>query len=146
MTCTGLQAIEVRRLIRSGPEEVFEAWIDPRLLARWFAPGELVATVDCFEPTAGGGFRITMRDHDRGETHVVSGKFVEIVAPSKIVMTWSWEGEPEPDSLVTVAFATRPGGTEVVIQHDQLTEEAAALHRDGWNACLDKLEGALPTT
>ncbi len=145
MTCTELQTIEIRRLIPAEPQEVFEAWIDPRLLARWFAPGELVATVDCFEPTAGGGFKITMRDHARGETHVVGGKFVEILAPTRIVMTWSWESEPEPASLVSVDFVTKSNGTEVVIQHDQLTEGEAALHRDGWNACLDKLEATVPT-
>jgi uncharacterized protein YndB with AHSA1/START domain len=144
MTSKTLQSIEVRRLIPATPAEVFEAWIDPTLLARWFAPGDLEASVDRLEPRRGGCVRITMRNDARGELHRVGGEFLEVIAPTTIKMTWQWEGEQEQASLVTVRFVPHADGTEIVIAHDQLTEEDAPLHAEGWSACLAKLHGAVP--
>ena len=146
MSTTPCQSIEIRRVIPAGPAQVFEAWTNPTLLARWFAPDPLQAAVDHLEAKEGGRFQITMRDPAGGETHVVGGTFLEVLTPKRIRMTWRWEGDAAPASLVIVDFHPAPAGTEVIVRHHQLSEDAVAEHREGWNACLDKLERGVLTT
>lgn len=143
MTAPTTVSIEVRRVIPAPVDDVFRAWIDPALLAQWIAPGELQASVDCFEPRVGGAYRVTMRDDTQGEMHVVAGKFLEIAAPHRLRMTWAWENDSERPSLVTVDFVSRDAATEVVVRHDRLSEEEAALHETGWGLCLDQLGGTV---
>jgi uncharacterized protein YndB with AHSA1/START domain len=50
------------------------------------------------------------------------------------------DGAPE-SSLVTVTFAPRGEGTEVVVVHEDIpTEHVRRSHEDGWRGCLDGLE------
>src|ERR671920_745161 len=38
MTKEPAAAVHVRRTIHSAPERVYRAWLDPQLMAEWFAP------------------------------------------------------------------------------------------------------------
>jgi uncharacterized protein YndB with AHSA1/START domain len=81
-----------------------------------------------------------MRGPDGTEYHV-DGEYREIAAPSRLVYTWRWAHEPEENTLVTVEFMEREGGTEVILTHTDLgSDESRARHEHGWLGCLVKLE------
>jgi uncharacterized protein YndB with AHSA1/START domain len=92
----------------------------------------------------GGRYRIHMRGPDGTEFHA-SGIYREIEPPRRLVYTWTAETTPDVrDSVVTVEFHARGGGTEVVLRHEGLpTEESRERHGEGWNGCLEKLAGVL---
>jgi uncharacterized protein YndB with AHSA1/START domain len=71
----------------------------------------------------------------------VSGVYREVDPPKKVVYTWTWEGGPVTETLVSVEFIERGAATEVVLRHEGLpSDEERAKHEHGWTGCVDKLE------
>jgi uncharacterized protein YndB with AHSA1/START domain len=100
----------------------------------------------------GGRFQVAMLAAD-GETHDVSGTYLEVEPRRKLVFSWAWRSTPERASRVTVRI--EPGGhdgpdgpdgqgCELVLLHEQFFDDAARDgHRHGWSGALVKLEGWL---
>jgi uncharacterized protein YndB with AHSA1/START domain len=137
-------SLTLKRRYNAPPAKVFEAWTDPKKLARWFyAPGNqpLVAESDA---RVGGRYRIAVRAAS-GEEYDVSGTFREVVPGHKLVFTWAWRTTPERESLVTVELARDGDGTLLTLTHERFFDEAARdRHRAGWSPILDRLDEMLP--
>jgi uncharacterized protein YndB with AHSA1/START domain len=70
------------RLIPAPREQVFAAFSDPTLLARWWGPEGFTNTIHCFEPRAGGRWQLTMHGPD-GSTYPNENILRELVAPER---------------------------------------------------------------
>ncbi|HEU0246963.1 MAG TPA: SRPBCC domain-containing protein [Gaiellaceae bacterium] len=127
--------------------EVFDAWIDPNVLRRWWAAAPSwdtpLAEVDARE---GGSYRLSMRT-DTGEVHTVGGEFTEVRPPERLAYTWSWEEGPDAamagseKTLVVVDFLEDGAGTLVKLTHSGFAnEEIRGMHSHGWEAVLANLE------
>jgi uncharacterized protein YndB with AHSA1/START domain len=128
-------------------EDVFDAWINPTVLRRWWAAQPTwetpVAEVD---PTEGGRYRLSMRT-DTGDVHTVGGAFTEVRPPERISYTWAWEEGPEgvmagsAETLVVVDFLEDGDGTLVRLTHSGFAiDEIRDMHVQGWDAVLANLE------
>lgn len=129
------------RLVEATPEDVFEAWTDPEVLARWFGPGTMTTPGVELDPQPGGRYRFTMRDTD-GSEFVVGGTFREVDPPRRLEFTWRWEsGVPHTfESLVTVELVPVGEATELTLVHTGFPDaEIAASHEQGWGGGLVKL-------
>jgi uncharacterized protein YndB with AHSA1/START domain len=134
--------LRFERRIAAPPEVVFSFFTDPDLFIQWFG---LDAELD---PRPGGRFRVRAT----GRSHlVVSGEFVEIDPPTRLVYTWGWEPLDEVHHGVT---EVAPGSTTVEIElvphgedgtilrlrHSGLpTRTACEFHSMGWDMTLDRL-------
>jgi len=91
----------------------------------------------------GGRFRVAMLAND-GETHEVSGTYLEVVPNRKLVFSWAWRSTPERESRVTLRIEPDAEGCELVLLHEQFFDEAARdAHNHGWTGALVKLEAWL---
>lgn len=137
---SNLQVI-VERTFLAPRERLFRAWIEPSLMAKWFAPVPLKPVGIEADVVVGGRYRIGMRQPD-GTIHYAVGKYLEILPPKRLVFTWAWQTEPSSvDSLVTVEFFEQGDSTRVVLRHEQLTTlSSQESHRRGWEGCLEHLE------
>jgi len=138
--------VEVRRRFAAGPEQVFDAFAEARLVGRWLSPSpEITLTLLQFDFREGGGYRFAY-DFPGGRT-VVAGRYRSIEPPSKIVFSWTIEPPDEHagiESEVTVTIRRDGAGTELVIRHEKLTPAgAAARHDQGWRGALDQLAGLM---
>jgi uncharacterized protein YndB with AHSA1/START domain len=133
------------RTLQAARADVFEAWTDPSRLRTWWGPpGIAVPSVEG-ECRVGGRFRIVMEGPD-GERRTLVWRFVEIVAPERLVYGWQWADGPEagPESLVTVEFREAgPERTTLELTHTGIDDPAIERnHEVGWAACLDGLTRA----
>lgn len=144
-TTTKQDRLEIRRTFDASLEDAWTAWTDPKRVAKWFAPGPMNAEVHRFSAREGGEFEVDMVDPD-GNVHKAAGTF-RIVEPKKrLVMTWRWQAEGAwgEETLVTVTFRERDGGTEITLVHEKLRDaESVKEHTDGWTGVFEKLAGAL---
>lgn len=136
--------LQVRKFINAKRERVFEAWTKPALMKQWFAPGTMTTPDAQADVRVGGAYKITIsNDADKlaaSGLHIVYGVYKEIVPHRKIVFSWGWEGPDRHESIVTVEFKEKDGGTEVIVTHERLPNaEQAKLHQHGWIGCLDNL-------
>ena len=132
----------IRRTVQAPISEVYRAWTDPALMQRWFAPGEMTASVEA-DVRPGGHYRIAMREPD-GTTHTVVGIYERIDMNTRLIFTWRWEGGDD-DTRVQVDFVSAADGeTELTIVHSGFHAVATrAQHQQGWKRCLDKLDATV---
>jgi uncharacterized protein YndB with AHSA1/START domain len=138
-------SLTLTRNYAAEPEKVWRAWTDPQALKQWWGPGpgESVSLAE-LDVRVGGRFRIRFGGAD-GNEHECAGIYKEVVKPKKLVFTWSWpRTTPERESVVTMLFNAKGGGTELVFKHEQFFDEKARDdHQRGWTGLLEKLDDYL---
>ncbi len=107
----------VTRIFNGPARLVFDAWTKPELFQQWWAPKSFgVSLLSCeLDARTGGKYRLVFRHPSTGEPMPFFGRYVEVVAPKRIVWT-NDEGE-EPGAVTTVTFEEKAGKTTVVL-HD----------------------------
>jgi glutathione S-transferase len=132
------------RQFKAPPARVFAAFTEKSLIQSWYGPeGYTIPQCD-IDVRVGGKYRIEM--HSATGVSVVTGEFREIRAPERLVYSWAWLQGPGkgPETLVTLTFKEKDGGTELTLEHTGFaTEEACARHRSGWESSMASLENML---
>jgi uncharacterized protein YndB with AHSA1/START domain len=133
-----MSEFRVQRVVAKPLDEVWAAFTDPDAVAAWFWPPRFETTV-AIDLRVGGEFRIASEVAELA----VSGTYIEIEAPGRLVQTWRWDGEDE-QTLVTMSFLEVDGGTGITILHERFADDETARQNEiGWNACLDRLGPAV---
>lgn len=133
--------LTLNRHIRAPRERVFDAFVTEKAMREWMCPRGLAMAELELDARVGGGFRLAMRARD-GDTYRAVASYREIARPERLVYTWQWVGEgmPNLETLITVTFAERDGGTEVRMTHSGFPDAAMCeSHKEGWGSCLNRL-------
>jgi uncharacterized protein YndB with AHSA1/START domain len=130
---------------------VFEAWTDPKHLARWWGPHGFTNPLCEVDVRPGGGIRIDMVGPD-GTVYPMKGVFHEVVEPERLVFTSSAledeQGHPRLEVHNTITFAEHDGKTTLTVKAVvvKATPEAATALSGmevGWTQSLERLEAEL---
>jgi uncharacterized protein YndB with AHSA1/START domain len=133
------------RVFDAPRELVWEAWTNPKHVARWWGPRGFTNPVCELDVRPGGTIRIDMRSPD-GIVYPMTGIFRKIVKPERLVFTSAAldeKGKPLFEVLNTVTFTEQGGKTKLTIHADisKVTAEARpylAGMDQGWNQSLDR--------
>jgi uncharacterized protein YndB with AHSA1/START domain len=130
--------LTLTRVLPAAPERVWHALTDPAELAAWFWPERLSPAVS----VTTAGFRI-----EAGAAgFAVSGSYVDMDPPHRLVFTWRWDAAPAEETLVTVRLEPADGGTLLTLVHERFTDTTDRdNHLTGWEDCLDRLPAHLRT-
>lgn len=140
-----VEPLLINRHFKAPPERVFAAFTERALMQSWYGPENMTIPRCEVDARIGGAYRVEMHTA-AGKVAVVTGVFTEIDAPRKLVFTWGWLNGAgrNPETVVTLKFTARDGGTDVeLVQTGFLKEEFRTGHNEGWNSAFDGLTGAL---
>lgn len=139
--------LEVRHVVDAPREDVFDAWIEPRLVETWWGPEGFQTVVDTLEAQVGGSFKFRMTAPS-GESCPMTGIYLEVNRP----MSLSFEVEnhciadipdtvrpPSRASRVDVTFQAMGAKTEIIIVHTGLASDYKMLAEFGWGQSLARL-------
>jgi uncharacterized protein YndB with AHSA1/START domain len=99
--------IHIRRDFAASPDQLMRAHLDPDIFATWVGPSRLSTRIDYWHATTGGSWRyVASRD---GAEFGFRGCFHE-VGDTRIVQTFTWEGQPDDVALETVEFTDLGNG------------------------------------
>lgn len=133
-----------RRTIAAPPEPLFNAWLDPTVMAQFMSPRpDMHVSEARADAVVGGRFFVNMVA-DRDLPH--AGEYREITPHSRLVFTWEapWSA---PNTEVTIDFNAVDGGTEIVLTQIRFMDEAARdSHSEGWTGILNKLANLMGET
>ena len=133
--------LELSWLLAAPPERVFRLLTEPQELAKWWGPSGFTTPEVEWRPRLGAAYRLGMQPPD-GQLFHLTGEFVDVRPPSRLVFTFRWE-EPDPDdqeTTVALALAAIDDATKLSLSHgDFATEARLALHRGGWTESMVKL-------
>lgn len=138
-------AVRITRMFAAPREQVFNAFVRKEALQGWFGPEGFSIPTAMVDPRPGGSYRIEMHS-PQGAVHIVTGEYREVRPPEKLVFTWRWlEGSGlGPETLVTLTFAARDGGTELTLTHSGFaTLEGRDGHQGGWASSFESLRELL---
>ena len=135
--------LETSRVINAPREKLFDAWLDPAMLARFMTPMPDMEIPEAkTDGVVGGRFLVVMRAGDQDLPH--EGTYKEIDRPNRLAFTWESPMSPIEDSTVTVDFDEADGGTKVTLSHVRFpSEESRDNHMKGWSHILLSLEAAV---
>jgi uncharacterized protein YndB with AHSA1/START domain len=136
----------ITRILDAPREVVFEAWIDPKQMAKWWGPKGFTNPVCEMDVRAGGSLRIVMRGPD-GVDYPMTGVFCQVAEPERLVFTAVARDEhdnPLLESLTTVAFAKNRGKTKLTVQASAVGLAPVAPQmldgmEAGWTQSLERL-------
>jgi uncharacterized protein YndB with AHSA1/START domain len=135
--------VQLRRRVRAGAEQIFDLWTQPDLMVRWMSPYQ--GTVDCkanCDLRPGGAFSLVMSSED--SSREVSGTYVLVDRPRKLVFTWIGPLTNHVNTLVTVELIPCGDETDLVLTHERLPTTAICEgHTRGWGNILDHLADAI---
>lgn len=130
----------IRRSFAADLDTVFDALTNPAALRQWFGPGTVTPTTVSCDLRVGGQWAIEMVDPDCNE-HNVSGEYLEIDPPNRVVFSWAWASTPDAVSRVTYALSRgERGQTVLTLTHERLGDgQIRDRHGIGWGGSLDNL-------
>ena len=107
----------VTRTVNGPARLVYEAWSNPELFKRWWAPKSFgLVILSCeMDVRTGGGYRLVMSHPSAEQPMSFFGKYIEVVPNARIVWT-NEEGEGK-GAVTTVTFQERADQT-LVVWHD----------------------------
>jgi uncharacterized protein YndB with AHSA1/START domain len=136
---TAGRIVQIRRRVSATAEEIFDLWTRPDLMVRWMSP--FPGAVDCkanCDLRPGGAFSLVMLSEE--SSREVSGTYVEVERPRKLVFTWMGPLTNNATTLVTVELTPRGDETDLVLTHERLPTSAIIEgHTKGWGHILDHL-------
>jgi uncharacterized protein YndB with AHSA1/START domain len=130
------------RVFDAARELVWQAWTDPVRIAQWWGPRGVSTPLERIhvELRVGGAVTMVMVDDTTGGEYPVSGTFVEVVEPERLV--WRDDGFPDGTGagVVTVTFADLGGKTQLTVHAvADFTDEVRRDAEIGWGTMLEKL-------
>ena len=136
-------SIRISRYFSASPQEVWQAWTDPKLVKSWFGSDPNGTVLDAsLDVRLGGTFEVTFRNSDDTQ-FTCTGTYQEIEKYQRLVFTWMWKDRPEVRELVTLVFQPEQNGTLMIFEHANIDAGTTHDYESGWNSTFDKLERTL---
>lgn len=133
--------IRLHRVLRTSPEKVYRAFLEPDAKAKWLPPHGFTGKVDQSDVRVGGNYKMSFTNFTTGQSHGFGGTYVELVPNQVIRYTDKFDDPNLPGEMhVTVQLKQVSVGTEVnIVQEgvpDVIPAEACYL---GWQESLTLL-------
>ena len=135
------RTVTLHRVLRTRPEKVYRAFLEPEAMSKWLPPYGFTCTVHHMEAKVGGRFKMSFRNFTSGAAHAFGGEYLELQPNERIRYTDVFDDPNLPGVLhVTVSLRAVMVGTEVDIEQSGIPEaiplEMCYL---GWQESLAQL-------
>lgn len=133
--------VKLHRVLRSTPERVYRAFIDPDAMAKWLPPNGFTGKVHSIDAKVGGSYKMSFKNFTTGQSQPFGGKFLELVPNERLRYTDRFDDPNLPgEMMTTVTIAQVSVGVELSIVQEGIPEaipaEACYL---GWQESLTQL-------
>lgn len=128
-----MRTVHIERKVNASPELVYEHFVDPELLVRWWP------TQADTDPRVDGEYRMFWE----GQGVTLRGRYRMVVPGKQLAFSWKWDHEDLPPRLVDVIFKASPRGCVVSVTHDAGSDDEASDYTNGWIHFLGRLQKAV---
>lgn len=135
------RTIRLHRVLRTTPERLYRAFLDPDAMAKWTPPNGFTGKVHELDARVGGRYRMSFTNFTTGTVHSFGGQYLELLEHQCIRYEDSFDDPALPGTMrVTVTLKAVSCGTELDIVQDGVPDaipaEACYL---GWQESLTSL-------
>ncbi len=133
--------VRLHRVLRTTPEKLYRAFLEPEALAKWLPPHGFTCKVHQMDSRVNGAYRMSFTNFTTGHSHSFGGTYVELIPGELIRYVDRFDDPNLPGEMqVTIRLKKVSVGVELsVIQEgvpDVIPPEACYL---GWQESLSQL-------
>jgi len=130
--------VQFQRVLRTTPERLYRAFIDPDAMAKWLPPNGFTGKVHDMDARVGGKYRMSFTNFSSGKSHSFGGEYLELVPNERLRYVDRFDNPGLPGEMtVTVTLKKVLVGTEINIVQEGIPDAipAEACHL-GWQESL----------
>ena len=142
VTKTSDREARIERIFDAPRERVWRAMTDPELVAQWWGRGNKLV-IEKMELRRGGHWRFV--EHSDHGVHGFEGRYREVTPPSRMAMTFEWDGMPGHVAIDTVTLEDLGDGRTKVVSTSlfHTAEELDGMLESGMETGLNQSYEAL---
>ena len=133
--------IRLHRVLRSTPEKIYRAFLEPDAMARWIPPYGFICKVHHMDPKVGGTFKMSFINFGTGKGHSFGGEYLELVPNERLCYTDKFD-DPNLPGIITMNITLKKVmcGTELNIEQAGVPAVIPAeMCYLGWQESLEQL-------
>lgn len=133
--------IRLHRVLRTNPEKIYRAFLNPDALAKWLPPHGFTGKVHELDARVGGSHRMSFTNLTTGHSHSFGGTYEDLVPGERLRYTDRFDDASLPGTMhTTITLKKVSVGTDVTIVQEGVPE---AIPADacylGWQESLELL-------
>ena len=131
-------SVRFHRVLKTTPEKIYRAFLDPEALAKWLPPDGYTCKVHHLEAKVGGTYRMSFTNFTTQQGHSFGGKYVELTPHTRIRYSDKFEDPTlTGEMMTTVDLKKVICGTEVsIVQEGIPSVIPAEMCYLGWQDSL----------
>jgi len=133
--------VRLHRVLRTSPERVYKAFLDPDAMAKWLPPYGFIGKVHQMDARVGGTYRMSFTNVGTGKSHSFGGTYTELTPFEKITYTDHFEDPNLPGEMrATISLRQVICGTELTIVQEGIPPAIPVeMCYLGWQESLSQL-------
>lgn len=119
MTTNNTNTVRLHRVLRSTPERVYRAFLDPEAVVKWLPPDGFTGKVHEMDAKVGGRHKMSFTNFTTGKSQSFGGTYLELQPHVLIRYNDKFDDQSLPGEMtVTVSLKEVLCGTEVSITQE----------------------------
>jgi uncharacterized protein YndB with AHSA1/START domain len=133
--------VTLHRVLRTTPDRVYRAFLEPDAVAKWLPPYGCTCQVHELEARVGGTHKMSFRNFGTGTGHSFGGEYLELTPNETLRYTDRFDDPNLPGEMrVTVSLKKVSCGTDLTIVQEGIPDAIPTeLCYLGWQECLLQL-------
>lgn len=112
-------SVRLHRVIKTTPQKIYRAFLDPDAYAKWIPPDGFTGKVHQMDTKVGGTYKMSFTNFTTGQAHSFGGKYLELIPSKRIRYTDKFDDPNLPGEMLTTIDLTEVMcGTELSIVQD----------------------------
>ena len=141
MTTDNKNTVRLHRVLRTTPEKIYRAFLDPDAMAKWLPPNGFAGKVYQLDAKVGGTYKMSFTNFTTGTSHSFGGTYLELTPSERLRYTDKFDDPNLPGEMqTTITLKQVFYGTELKITQEgipaAIPSEACYL---GWQESLTLL-------
>ena len=133
--------VRFHRVLKTKPDKVYRAFLEPAAMAKWLPPHGFTCTVHHIDAQVGGTFKMSFTNFATGNSRSFGGTYQQLIPGEFLQYTDTFDDPNMPgEMLVKITLKAVLCGTEMNIEQSGIPElipvEMCYL---GWQECLVQL-------
>ncbi|MBP9854941.1 MAG: SRPBCC family protein [Candidatus Omnitrophica bacterium] len=133
--------IRLHRVLKTTPEKLYRAFLEPDAIAKWISPHGFTCKVHSMDVKVGGTYKMSFTNFTTGQIHSFGGKYIELTPNQRIRYTDKFDDPNLPGEMTaTIELKKVLCGTELnIIQEGVPAVIPAEMCYLGWQESLTLL-------
>src|SRR6202022_4052 len=127
--------IRLHRVLKTKPERLYKAFLDPDALVKWLPPHGFTAKVHQLDARVGGTYKMSFTNFSTGSSHSFGGEYLELVPNQRIRHTDRFDNPGLPGTM-TVTVEIKRGMVGAELETSTATHRSAPFGVSFEDACL----------